>query len=485
MGKLIPILLFLISASFTTSAQTWQDTINKIETIFSRYQPDHPGCMLSISRNGQLIYSKAWGMADLERKVPLTTSSITEAGSVSKQFTAASILLLEQQGKLSIADDVRKYIPELPDYGSPIPLFYLLHHASGIRDWGSVAAIAGWPRGTKSYTNDDALDIMIHQKALNHAPNEEFLYSNSNYSLLTIIVQRVSGMSLADFTRKYIFEPAGMTHTQWRDNYKRIVPGRAIAYSKNRDGSYEINMPNENAYGHGGLLTTTEDLLKWSEFFGSGKLGGAAFLRKQLATVNLNNGKPNIYGAGLFIGKLWGYDWVRHDGATAGYRAFLESFPQLHLSIALLSNTAEFNVAEFIQPLNTLFVPDREHLIVGPSSVVGGDEFMYRHHIHKLAAFTGYYYSEETQSGFTVTVKDDQLWMVRSTGRTGKLLLNGDEYCDTQAEMFDGDNAKIKFIWEKDTLTGLTISVSRARNVFFTRQTSTASPAQPSPNPLK
>jgi len=482
MRKLIPILLFLISISFISSAQTWQDTVSKIETIFSKYQPDHPGCMLSISRNGQLIYSKAWGQADLERKVPLTTHSITEAGSVSKQFTAAAILLLEQQGKLSIDDDIHKYIPELPDYGHPILLRYLLHHASGIRDWGSVAAIAGWPRGTKSYTNDDALDIIVHQKALNHSPNEEFLYSNSNFTLLTIIVQRVSGMSLADFTRKYIFEPAGMTHTQWRDNYKRIVPGRAIAYSKNSDGSYEINMPNENAYGHGGLLTTTEDLLKWNEFYGSGKLGGAVFLRKQLTTEDLNNGKPNVYGAGLFIGKLWGYDRIFHDGATAGYRAFLETFPQLHLSIALLSNTAEFNVAEPAQSLNALFVPGNDHKM---NNFQGGDDVLFIHHKHKLAEFRGYYYSEEAQAGFTVTIKDDQLWMVRSTGRTGKLFLNGDEYCDAPSEMFDGDNAKIKFIWEKDTLTGLTISIPRARNVFFIRQTSTASPQQPSPIPQK
>ena len=473
LNKKSPILLFFITIGLAASAQTWQDTVSKIETIFSKYQPDHPGCMLSISRNGQLIYSKAWGMADLERKVPLTTSSITEAGSVSKQFTAASILLLEQQGKLSIDDDVRKYIPELPDYGSPIPLRYLLHHASGLRDWGSVAAIAGWPRGTKAYTNDDALDIIIHQKRLNHSPNEEFLYSNSNFTLLTIIVQRVSGMSLADFTRKYIFEPAGMTHTQWRDNYKRIVPGRAIAYSKISESVYEINMPNENAYGHGGLLTTTEDLLKWNEFYGSGKLGGTALLRKQLATENLNNGKPDIYGAGLFIGKLWGYDWIRHDGATAGYRAFLESFPQLHLSVACLSNTAEFNIAEPIGLLNALFVPGDDHK---QNNFHGDTDAMFIHRKHNLAGFTGYYYSEEAQAGFTVVVKDDQLWMVRSTGRAGKLLLNGDEYCEGPPAMFDGEKANIKFIWEKDTLTGLTVSVSRARNVFFIRQSSSLTP---------
>lgn len=473
MRKLIPILLFFILASLAASAQTWQDTVSKIETIFSKYQPDDPGCMLSISRNGQLIYSKAWGMADLERKVPLTTSSITEAGSVSKQITAAAILLLEQQGKLSTDDDVRKYIPELPDYGSPILLRHLLHHASGIRDWGSVAAIAGWPRGTKAYTNDDALDIIIHQKALNHSPNEEFLYSNSNYTLLTIVVQRVSGMSLADFTRKYIFEPAGMTHTQWRDNYKRIVPGRVIAYSKNSDSLYEINMPNENAYGHGGLLTTTEDLLKWNEFYGSERLGGMAFLHKQLATEDLNNGKPNKYGAGLFIGKLWGYDWIRHDGATAGYRAFLEIFPQLHLNIAWLSNTSAFDGGQMITALNKIFLPGNHFTGLN----MGNDQVVLQSPIHKLTGYAGYYYSGEAQAGFTIIEKDDQLWMVRSAGRIGKMTIYENDQGIAPSELFDGDPAQVRFIRENNTLTGLTVSVPRARNVLFIRQPSAASPA--------
>ncbi len=156
-------------------------------------------------------------MADLERNVPLTVNSIFEAGSVSKQFTAAAILLPEQQEKLSLDDDVRKYVPELPDYGYPIQLRQMLHHSSGFRDWGAMAALTGWPRSKKFYTNEDALEIIARQKHLNNKPGDEFLYSNSNYNLFAIIVQRVSGLTLAAFTRKYIFEPAGMTHTQWRD----------------------------------------------------------------------------------------------------------------------------------------------------------------------------------------------------------------------------------------------------------------------------
>src|SRR5574339_334449 len=245
-----------------TTAQSWQDTVTKIEKIFERYKPHKPGAQLAIARNGSIIFSRAWGIADLEHNVPLTTESITEAGSVSKQFTSAAILLLEQQGKLSLDDDVRKYLPELPDYGYKITLRQMMQHKSGLKDWGAIVAMAGWPRSTKTYDNEDALYVISNQKTLNHKPGDEFLYSNSNYNLLAIIVQRVGGMSLADFTRKYIFEPAGMNHTQWRDNYKRVVPGRAIAYAKS-GSNYLTNMPNEYVYGNGGLLTTAEDLLIW------------------------------------------------------------------------------------------------------------------------------------------------------------------------------------------------------------------------------
>jgi CubicO group peptidase (beta-lactamase class C family) len=234
------ILLLVLFIPMLTFAQTWDDTVRSIEKILERYKPSNPGAQLAISRNGKVIFSKAWGMADMEHGVALTTTSPTEAGSVSKQFTAAAILLLEQQGKLSLNDDVRKYAPELKDYGTPITLRQMMQHTSGLKDWGAIAAIAGWPRSTKTYDNNDALYIISLQGTLNHKPGAEFLYSNSNYNLFAVIVERVSGMSLADFTKKFIFEPAGMTHTEWRNDFRKIVPNRAIAYSKG-PGGYQIS----------------------------------------------------------------------------------------------------------------------------------------------------------------------------------------------------------------------------------------------------
>ena len=394
----------LVIYLFATS-QSWQDTVLKIEKIFERYKPTSPGTELAISRNGSLIFSKAWGMADLEHNVPLTKESITEAGSVSKQFTAAAILLLEQQGKLSLDDDVRKYVPELPDYGYKITLWQMMQHKSGIKDWGAIVAMAGWPRSTKTYNNDDALYVICNQKSLNYKPGDEYLYSNSNYNLFAIIVQRVSGMSLADFTRKNIFEPAGMKHTQWRDNYKRIVPDRAIAYSKS-GALYQTNMPNEYVYGNGGLLTTAEDLLIWNNYYLNGKLGTPSLLSKQLSTSPLNSGIMHAYAAGLFVGEFRGWKYISHDGATASYRANLEAYPELGLSIAWLSNSSEFdsdtlNVAEAV---GNLFVPAKtpeRKKDMPPSVTISKD---------KLKSYTGWYKNNRTGRGAKFYLQNEKLY---------------------------------------------------------------------------
>ena len=372
----------------------------------SIYLPQNPGAQLSIKRNGEIIFSKAYGMADLEHDVPLKLTSKIEAGSVSKQFTAAAILLLEQQGKLALNDDVRKYLPELPDYGHVITLEQLMHHTSGLRDWGSVAYLSGWGRTTKAYTNDDALEIIKAQKLLNNIPGAEFIYSNSNYNLLAIIVQRVSGQSLAVFTKQNIFIPAGMTDTEWRDNHNRIVKDRAIAYDLTKNG-YETLMPNEDVYGNGGLLTTTEDLLKWNDFYLTGKLGSPSLLSKQTKVEAFNNGKMNDYGAGLFIQKFKEQNLVQHSGATAGYRAFLEIFPDINLSIAFLSNTSRFDTAKIrlANVIRDIFITEKNKTTLNTTETkISVSKTL-------LNAHTGWYRNERDGSSANIEVRNDSLFM--------------------------------------------------------------------------
>lgn len=397
------ILLLILSLPFVAAAQSWEDTVRSIEKIFERYKSTNPGAQLAISRNGQVIFSRAWGMADLERNVPLTTASVTEAGSVSKQFTAAAVLLLEQQGKLSLDDDVRKYVPELKDYGTPITLRMMMQHTSGLKDWGNIAALSGWPRGTKTYSNSDAVYIISLQQTLNHKPGAEYLYSNSNYNLLALIVERVSGMSFADYTFKYIFEPAGMKHTEWRDNLRKVVPNRAIAYAKGSAG-YLTNMPNENIYGSGGLLTTAEDLLAWTHYYTSGKLGNPSLLQKQLATSPLNNGTHNAYAAGLSIRNINGMDLITHDGATASYRANLDHLPALGLTIAWLSNTSEFdNTSSVAAAVRNLFLKPAPQQVANTAA----PSFNISH--ATLSSYEGWYRNNRTGDGIRMFVKDNKL----------------------------------------------------------------------------
>lgn len=406
-------LLFTFSiCSFLAPAQTWQDTVARIEKFFTRYSADKPGASLTIARNGKVLYSKTWGMADMEHSIPLSTTSPTEAGSVSKQFTAAAILLLEQEGKLSLDDDVRKYIPELPKYDQPITLRQMMQHTSGLKDWGAIAAMSGWQRSTKTYDNDDALYILTKQKTLNNKPGDEFLYSNSGYNLFAIIVQRVSGMSLAEYSKKKIFEPAGMKHTEWRANFKKIVPNRALAYAR-QGNEWMTDMPNEYVYGNGGLLTTTEDLVKWNEFYAANKLGAGGLLQRQVATSTFNNGMPNIYAAGLFIQRFRDSLIWTHNGATASYRANLDYFPTMGLSIAFLSNTSAFDRDTLNVPveLRRIFLS----LPATPATVTTTTPPVFTVAAEKLESYTGWFRDTRTGGGTQLRVTEGKL--VNTAGR--------------------------------------------------------------------
>ncbi|WP_229209128.1 serine hydrolase domain-containing protein [Dyadobacter sediminis] len=340
-GRMLACTFSLINMllSFTAWSQDAKYITQKIDSIANLYDPDKPGAQLSVLLNGQLIYSKAWGLAELEHRVTLTTGTLIEAGSVSKQFTAAAILLLEKQGKLSLNDHVSEYFPAFGMYRHPILIRHLIHHTSGIREWSDVAELGGWPNTLRIMSNQEVATIIGRQKKLNSIPGERFQYSNSNYILLALIVEKVSGLSLAAFTDQFIFKPAGMQHTQWRTNYQKVVSARSQAYDV-KNGNFQLAMPENNIHGSGGLLTTAEDLTKWSGFYLSGKLGGESMFTRQTGLDTLNNGDLNQYAAGMFVSGGSTKRIFQHGGATAGYRAKLVSLPDAGISVAWLSNTS-------------------------------------------------------------------------------------------------------------------------------------------------
>lgn len=450
-------LLLLTATGF---GQTLQDTLARLDNAMRMYMPSNPGCQLSIQRNGQIIYSKAFGLADLERNVPMTLTSKTEAGSVSKQFTAAAILLLEQQSKLSQKDDIRKYLPELKNYGAVITIEQLMHHTSGLRDWGAVAAVAGWERTTKAYTNEDVLEIVAAQNSLNNIPGAEFIYSNSNYNLMAIIVQRASGMSLAAFTKKYLFIPAGMVNTEWRDNRNRIVKNRAIAYQLTPSG-YEILMPNEDAYGNGGLLTTTEDLLKWNDYYLSGKFGTPSLLAKQKEVLPFNNGKLNDYGAGLFIQQFRGQPYIQHSGATAGYRANLEYFPDKDLSIAFLSNTSQFDTARgrLANMLRDIFIGE---ISASANNSTAPTEKV---QLPTLNRYTGWYKNDRDGMAAQISVRNNELYIDNAL-----LKPNSDTKFTTVSARwieFMQPNSFVNIMPERDTIRYTKVAAPEVTNAYL------------------
>ena len=342
--KIFLLLLALVALiSTATSAQVpdKQKVITGAERAFEKYTKAYvgpaPGCAAAVSLNGQTVFEEAFGLADMEHDVPNTPQTIFESGSVAKQFTAASLVLLQQEGKLSLDDPVKKYIPELPDYGAPLTIRHLLNHTSGLRDWGTVMSLTGAGRGDRVITQDLALDVITHQRALDFTPGAEYSYSNSGYNLAAIIVERISKQKFPAFVAEHLFKPLGMNNSSWRDDYQRIVPGRAQAYARQGDGPWRLNMPFMNVYGNGGMLTTVGDWMKWNAMLDSRSLGAPLVEALETRGV-LNDGRKIAYALGLEVSTYKGLKDVSHGGSTAGYQTFLARYPEKKVSIGVMCN---------------------------------------------------------------------------------------------------------------------------------------------------
>ena len=338
----ITFLLVSTLASAQTPAAPQTDLTERVDKVFEKWnRTDSPGCALSVMKDGRVAYKHGYGMADLDHNVTITPATVFHVASMSKQFTAASILLLAQQGKLSLGDDVRKYIPELPSFGSLITIRHLIYHTSGLRDQWDLLELAGWRYSLDLITDDDVMSVLTTQKDLNFKPGEKHVYCNTGYTLMAIIVKRVSGMSFREFTTKNIFEPLGMTHTSFRDDHTVIVKNNAYGYESEKRGPFRLSLTNFDTAGATSLHTTVEDLALWDENFYHPRVGGPSFLDQMLQRGKLNNGETLDYAFGLVVGKYKGLPTVDHAGGDAGYRSDMTRFPEQHFSVAVLCNYAE------------------------------------------------------------------------------------------------------------------------------------------------
>jgi CubicO group peptidase (beta-lactamase class C family) len=356
------LLLFIavIAASFylkrTLSGPESSKTEEKVDQIFEPWaKPDSPGAALAVVKGNKVVYSKGYGSANLEYGIPITPSTIFHVASVSKQFTAFAIALLSDQGKLSLDDDIRLYLPEIPDFGRIITIRHLVHHISGLRDQWELLAMAGW-RLDDVITKNQIMKLVSRQKSLNFSPGEEYLYCNTGFTLLAQIVERVTGVSFREWTASNIFEPLGMVETHFHDNHEAIVKNRAYSYSPEGE-EFKKRVLSYATVGATSLFTTVEDLSKWVNNFDQKTVGNEAILARMLEQGVLNSGQKISYAFGLVIGESQGVMTVSHSGSDAGFRSHVLMYPDEDLAVIVLSNLSSINTSRLAAQVAELYLP--------------------------------------------------------------------------------------------------------------------------------
>jgi CubicO group peptidase (beta-lactamase class C family) len=356
------------------------DLSAKVDKLFGIIDRNtSPGCAVAVIKDGRILHKAGYGVADLDHDIPITPSTIFQVGSMSKQFTATAIVLLAQDGKLSLDDDVRKHLPEIPDFGERITIRHLLHHTSGVRDQLQLLALTGWRYTQDLITDEDVMDAIVRQKALNFRPGSEYMYSNTNYTLLAQIVERVSGKSFREFTTTRIFQPLGMSRTHFRDEFGEVVKGQAYGYlprallnrpdpsleaapaapAGGRTDGFRLNPPNSDNVGPTNLLTTVEDLALWDQNFYDPKVGGPDLIRQLLQKGKLDSGEEIFYALGLGLEAYRGLPTVEHPGSDGGFAADILRFPEQRFSVVLTCNRAGSAPANLARRLADIYLADK------------------------------------------------------------------------------------------------------------------------------
>ncbi len=315
-----------------------ENLYSEIDQIFKEWDStESPGGVVGVIDKGELVFAKAYGMASLEYEVVNTTETVFNIASVSKQVTAYSLVLLEQQGKLSIDDDVRKYLPEVPDFGETITIRHLLTHTSGLRNFQNMLSMAGWRSGDPM-TNDDLLRYIARQKELNFPVGEEYLYCNTGFNLATAIVERITDQTFQEWTKENIFDPLGMKNTGYREDMEVVHKNTATSYDGNIENGFRQPLKFWTYMGNGNVYTTIGDMAKWVNNFAKGKVGGEAGIARLQEEGVLNSGEKTSYGLGIGVGEYRGLRRLSHGGSIGGFRSNLIYFPEQEVGVVVLAN---------------------------------------------------------------------------------------------------------------------------------------------------
>ena len=437
--------------------------IARIDSVFSRFTaPGSPGCALGVVRDGRLDYARGYGLASIEHGVPITPATVFDIGSVSKQFTAMAIVLLAQDGKLSLDDEIQKFLPEIPRYqAGAVTIRHLLHHTSGLRDYIDVLSWSGI--ADEAVTTDaDALLAISKQRGTNFAPGSEFLYSNSGYFLLSVIVRRVSGQTLRYFAATRIFAPLEMTHTQIVDRHEMIVPGKAGSYAPGPGGNFVLSLANWEQTGDGAVNTTVEDLVRWERNFETGTVGGAAGIA-ELHKTGVAGGKPITYALGLGIDSLRGVRRVSHGGAWAGYRAHIARFPDQKLSLISLCNLSNSTPGQLNERVAVLLLEGKLGPATAPGAFVRSP--MARTFSPTPAALSGIagtYRSSELLADWVISLRQDSVLARAGLGAEYPLR-------PVAADTFAAFGTRVVFSRTGGTVTGLILDNRGLRDFRLTK----------------
>jgi CubicO group peptidase (beta-lactamase class C family) len=351
-------LLFFLFVPFNIVAQTFSDSIgSKIDSIFRSYTAVTPGCAVAVLKDGEIVFKKGYGQANMEYSIPIIPTTIFHIASESKQYVAFCMLLLEKERKLSIDDDIRKYLDFVPDFGHKITIRHLIHHTSGLRDQWQLLANSGWQLDDV-ITQQHVVKLVSKQKALNFIPGEEFMYCNTGYTLMAEIVKKVSGLTLREYCDKNIFQPLGMKDTHFHDNYQEIVPGRAYSYNRLPGKGFQHAVLSYSIVGATSLLTTVLDEAKWLNNYETGTVGGKDLIEKMYQTGVLNDGRKLTYAFAIDIGKYKGWQQIGHGGGDAGFRTYACRFPQKGLGIVVFSNSGDVNPGGLVNQIADLLIRD-------------------------------------------------------------------------------------------------------------------------------
>jgi CubicO group peptidase (beta-lactamase class C family) len=462
--------LALTATAAPLSAQAAQAV--RVDSLFSAFGPGTPGVSVAVIRDGEIVLERGYGSAKLEHGVRITPATIFHVASVTKQFTTFAITLLAGRGALSLDDDVRTHIPELPDFGQGLTLRQLIHHTSGIRDQWELLAMAGW-RLDDVITKDHVLALATRQRELNFEPGTEYLYSNMGYTLLAEVVERVGGLPFPEWMRENVFEPLGMTSTHMHDDHERVVPGRAYSYRGGIEEGWQNAVLSYANAGATSLFTTAGDLARWLRNFETAELGGADAVAQMRERGVLAGGDTIPYAFAIVRGEHRGRTTWSHGGADAGFRSMVLHFPAERLGVVVLSNAAAFNPGAAAAAVADIFLgesgapsPPAPPASAPARSASGERPAAPRLDAARLAGYAGDYFSPELEAVYRVTVVGDSL--VARHIRHGDIRLE-----PAEADVFTGDRwffRRVAFTRDGgDRVDGFRVSGGRVRDLRFVR----------------